>query len=67
MDFKNGMKNDDDPKLEALRLCENAIYPYGKPDDDQIIVNLEDCKEWSLLIHHALALLQIIEWAEFKG
>ncbi len=64
-DLKNGIKNDDDPRLEALRQCENAIYPYGKPDDDQIIVNLNDCKEWSLLIHQALAFLQIMEWVEF--
>jgi len=61
-DLKNGMKSGDDPRLEALILCESAIYPYGKPDDDQIIVNLDDCKEWSLLIHQALAFLQVTEW-----
>ncbi|WP_027156743.1 P-loop NTPase family protein [Methylobacter luteus] len=61
-DLKTGMENDDDLKLEALRLCENAIYPYGKPDDDQIIVNLNDCKEWSILINEAISMLQVAEW-----
>lgn len=49
----------DDVKSEALRRCENAIYRYGKPDDEQIIINLNDCKEWSLLIQQALAYLWI--------
>ncbi|MGZ5052613.1 MAG: hypothetical protein ACXWF8_05080 [Methylobacter sp.] len=61
MNLKNGMKNDDQ-RLEALGLCENAIYPYGKPDDNQMEVNLDDCKEWSILIQQALTFLQITEW-----
>ena len=60
-DLKNGMKNSDALKLEVLSQCENAIYPYGKSDDDQIIIKLNDCKEWSLLIYQALAILQVAE------
>ncbi len=59
--LKTEIKNDD-LRLEALRLCENAIYPYGKPDDNHMEINLSDCKEWSLLIQQALAFLQITEW-----
>ena len=62
MDLKNGMKTNDDLKLKALKLCENAIYPHGKPDDDQIIINFDDCKEWSTLINEAITMLQVAEW-----
>lgn len=65
MDLKNGITTNDDLKLEALKLCENAIYPYGKPDDDQIIINLDDCKEWSTLINEAITMLQVAEWSSF--
>lgn len=49
-------------KLEALNICRNAVYPYGKPDDNQMTVNLSDCREWSLLIQEALAFLHVTEW-----
>jgi hypothetical protein len=61
--LKTGMENGDNIKLEALRLCENAIYFYGKTDDNKITVNLNDCKEWSTLIKEAITTLQVAEWS----
>ncbi len=44
---------------EVLQICEDAIYPYGKPEDNQITIHIGDCKEWALLLEKALTVLHL--------
>ncbi|MFK5892010.1 MAG: hypothetical protein QM504_02185 [Pseudomonadota bacterium] len=62
LELKNTIKNDDTYRLEVLEICEKSIYPYGKPEDNKMLIELGDCKDWVTLLQHALEALQLIKW-----
>lgn len=57
--LRGEIKNIDTAWLEVLKLCENAIYLYGKPESNQLDIHLGDCKEWALLLQEALSSLNL--------
>ena len=59
VDLRSSIDINNISQQEVLQICEDAIYPYGKPEDNLMTIQLGDCKEWALLLEKALSVLHL--------
>lgn len=60
--FKSKTQNIDEDLEFLLDIIEDAISPFEQPDDNQIVIQLQDCEEWAHMLNNAIAALQIHIW-----
>ena len=63
-ELSSRIQNSDSIEAEALRVCRKALFPYGEPDGNEIMIQLGDCTEWATRLHEALSGLLVIQWVD---